>query len=222
MAFQDQLAPFLQDIGWSDDPAAAKTAGPNKLYAVTRGKLAAGYGSAESGARAKWENVAKQIDELIGLVESGKDPAGVTQEVSRQVEKIVRYAQAAAAGKRPRGRCYEAVWNYIKAVGYGKMPAVGPMGSQLLARNFADYANRPGNAEKLGIKKLPIDNPYKAPRGAIVVVRAGTPGTRHATAGDITIAAGGGIFYNDGQMSYGGPGVFKPGNDYVLGIYMPL
>jgi len=27
--------------------------------------------------------------------------------------------------------------------------------------------------------------------------------------------------YNDGEMSYGGPGNFPPGNNYVLGVYVP-
>ena len=33
------------------------------------------------------------------------------------------------------------------------------------------------------------NNPYNAPRGAIVVVKAGTPGTAHPVAGDIAVAS---------------------------------
>ena len=52
-------------------------------------------------------------------------------------------------------------------------------------------------------------------------LRAGTPGTRHPTAGDIAVATGDGGFYNDGKMGYGGRDNFKAGNDYVLGVYVP-
>ena len=53
-----------------------------------------------------------------------------------------------------------------------------------------------GNAARLGMVNLNLDSPYKAPGGAIVVVRAGTPGTVNPTAGDIAVASGGGDFYN--------------------------
>jgi hypothetical protein len=144
---------------------------------------------------------------------------------------ILATARAAAAGERPGGQCYAAVARYIDTVGYGAMKAqpasqIGslpsiPDGYGAYAHDFADYANEPGHADALGLTRLALDSPYDAPAGAIVVVRAGTPGTHHPTAGDIAIAAGGGVFYNDGEMSYGGAGGFAPGNDFVLGIYVP-
>src|SRR5207247_567912 len=74
---------------------------------------------------------------------------------------------------------------------------------------------------KLGLKKLNLTNPYKAPPGAIIVVRAGTPGTHHPFAGDIVVKGPGNHFYNDGEMGYGGSQNFPPGNRHVLGIYVP-
>ncbi len=150
---------------------------------------------------------------------------------SAQMQAIVTTARAAAEGVRPKGQCYAAVARYIDTVGYGKMTAqsLGRIGSLpaipdafgAYAHQFADYANEPGHLALLGLTRLAVDNPYDAPTGAIVVVRAGTPGTAHPTTGDISIAAGGGVFFNDGEMSYGGSSRFPAGNDYVLGIYVP-
>ena len=93
------------------------------------------------------------------------------------------------------------------------------------AHQFADYLNSGSNAADLCIKNVQSqysNNPYKAPNGAIVVVRAGTPGTAHPTAGDIAIATSSGdVFWNGGEMGYGGSQNFPPGNSYVLGIYVP-
>ena len=63
------------------------------------------------------------------------------------------------------------------------------------------------------------NNPYNAPKGAIVVVGAGAPGTSNPTAGDIAVATGGDIFYNGGEMSYGPKADFP--TKYTLGIYVP-
>ena len=71
------------------------------------------------------------------------------------------------------------------------------------------------------MKNLKLDNPYNAPAGSIVVVRAGTPGTAHPTAGDIAIADGKGGFLNGGNMGYGGPQNFPKGNNLVMGVYVP-
>lgn len=152
-------------------------------------------------------------------------------DAASQMEAIVATARAAASGKAPGGRCYAAVARYIDTSGYGTMaaqhgdaigslPAI-PAAYGAYAHDFADYANEPGHADALGLTRLALDNPYDAPAGAIVVVRAGTPGTSHPTAGDISIAAGNGVFFNDGTMSYGGAQRFAAGNDYVLGIYVP-
>ena len=81
--------------------------------------------------------------------------------------------------------------------------------------------NKGGNAARLGLQNTGGKNPYTAPAGSIVVVRAGTPGTAHPTAGDIAVAGGGGKFWNGGDMGYGGSGNFPPGNSHVAGIFVP-
>jgi len=138
-----------------------------------------------------------------------------------QMQQMLNAARNSSAGRRPDGRCYNHVWRFISSVGYGSMPyrEVPAHSHGRYAKQFAYYANH--NLDKLGLVKLPISNPYQAPPGAIVVVRAGTPGTAHPVAGDIAVAAGNGRFYNGGEMSYGGPHHFPPGNNYVLGIYVP-
>ena len=58
---------------------------------------------------------------------------------------------------------------------------------------------------KCGIKNVKDkydNNPYNAPRGALVVVSAGT-GTAHPVAGDIAVASGDGRFWNGGNMACG-------------------
>jgi len=136
---------------------------------------------------------------------------------------LVSVARRGANGRSPAGRCYAAVTNYLLRSGYANI-AESPLPWEYsrYARHFADFANEGDNAAVLGLRRLPLDNPYDAPPGAVVVVRAGSPGTRHPKAGDISIAAGGGRFFNDGEMTYGGPERFPPGNDFVLGVYVPL
>ncbi len=139
---------------------------------------------------------------------------------AQDMANLERVARAASNGKRPDGYCYMHVWNFITRSGYGNMPSEGiPDSHAAEARMFAEYADR--NLSRLGLRKLAIDNPYKAPAGAIVVVRAGTPGTAHPTAGDIAVASGDGRFWNGGSMGYGGSGNFPSGNRLVLGIYVP-
>ena len=140
-----------------------------------------------------------------------------------QMRKIMRVAEQMSGGKPALGKCYERVWQMIERAGYGKMPGYEPPQAYWPeARNFAEWLALPGVLEKAGLQKLPIDNPYKAPAGSIVVVAPNTPGTSHPTAGDIAIAMGNGRFLNDGEMGYGGSGSFPPGNRHVLGIYVPL
>lgn len=159
----------------------------------------------------------------------------VSEAGQKQMDALLAYAKAQAGGKKPGGWCYRAVMKYINAVGYGKIPKGGlhgtnkpaiPWSHWAYAHMFADYLNIKDasgvyNYEKLGLQKLHLKNPYDAPPGAIVVVRAGTPGTSHPTAGDIAVAAGNGVFYNDGKMGYKGPQHFTDKSTYVLGIYIP-
>jgi len=90
------------------------------------------------------------------------------------------------------------------------------------ARGFAEYFNVKANADRWGLQRLPIDNPYEAPPGAIVVVPPGTPGTSHQTAGDIAVATGTDDFINDGpRMQYDRAYFANPKNK-ALGIFAPL
>jgi LAS superfamily LD-carboxypeptidase LdcB len=138
---------------------------------------------------------------------------------------LLEVARRNSSGKKPDGYCYTHVANYIDQAGFCGIQKNGfnaaiPAGYYLYAKNFAEYLNQGDNASRLGIVKLPIDNPYRAPAGSIVVVRAGTPGTTDSIAGDIAVADGNGKFYNGGDMGYGGSQNFPPGNNYVLGVYV--
>lgn len=135
--------------------------------------------------------------------------------------RLAQIARQRSANRRPDGRCYNHVWRFLQAVGsYGNVLRAGiPDQYSRYAKQFAQYADK--NLEKLGLRKLPIDNPYEAPPGALVVVRPGAPGTGHPVAGDIAVADGNGRFFNGGEMRYGGPQNFPPGNKHVLGIYVP-
>ncbi|MEB3284797.1 MAG: hypothetical protein VKN33_05880 [Candidatus Sericytochromatia bacterium] len=144
-------------------------------------------------------------------------PLGDSQEA--QMASLAQLAVQRSQGKGPDGMCYKHVadWLEYSGVRYGNFPDARLSGME--ARNFSELVNPdPG---KYGLKRLDIDNPYDAPPGAIVVVRAGTPGTAHPTAGDIAVATGKGWFANGGEMGYGGAGNFPPGNNYVLGVYVP-
>lgn len=157
---------------------------------------------------------------------SGGGDGSISPNAQAQMDRMYNHARANSVGYAPDGRCYFHVANFIDAVGYGLIGVNGfnaaiPSAYHAEARQFAEYLNQNNNAARLGMRRLNLDNPYLAPRGAIVVVRAGTPGTAHPTAGDIAIATGYGLFYNGGEMGYGGSQNFYPGNTYVLGIYVP-
>jgi peptidoglycan hydrolase-like protein with peptidoglycan-binding domain len=142
---------------------------------------------------------------------------GSAKQAQSEMKNLLRVAQESAGGQRPQGYCLKAVQDDLDRVKYG----TGKVPRLPYAHDFADFLNRDGNAAKLGLKRLPIHNPYDAPPGAIVVVRAGTPGTANPVAGDIVVRGHGSHLYNDGEMSYGGPGNFPKGNSYVLGVYVP-
>jgi uncharacterized protein YgiM (DUF1202 family) len=161
-----------------------------------------------------------------GSTTSGSTVAGVTVSATGldQMRRIVPFADANNSGAS-RGRCFQYVWNYLWRSRYGYIDQYNdaPDMPSAEARNFAEYMNRNGNAARWGLQRLSLSNPYDAPRGSIVVVAAGSPGTAHPTAGDIAIAAGGGRFINDGpNMGYGGSRqAFINGGGRVLGIYVP-
>lgn len=166
------------------------------------------------------------LDTWAALVGNGGNNGAISPASQAQMNAMYSHARSQSLGYAPDGRCYYHVANFIDAVGYGHIGVYGfnaaiPSNYHAEARMFAEYLNQNGNAERLGMRRLNLDNPYEAPAGAIVVVRAGTPGTAHPTAGDIAIAGGNGEFYNGGMMGYGGSANFYPGNTYVLGIYVP-
>jgi peptidoglycan hydrolase-like protein with peptidoglycan-binding domain len=128
------------------------------------------------------------------------------------------------ASRRPGGACYRAVKHHItNAGGYGNIRNIYTdrrfASFQGEARNFAECVNQ--NPARFGLERLGITNPYDAPTGALVVVAAGSPGTHHATAGDITVKGPGDAFYNDGNMSYRGRSAWPPNRGGVLGVYRP-
>ena len=179
------------------------------------------------------ETAVKAFQKHAGLAQTGVVDAHTWRALSRSqvavkhtdtaaahkmMRNLVAVAERGAGGKRPQGRCLEAVQNYLDATHYGKAHQVPRFP---VAHDFADFLNRDHNARKLGLERLNILNPDDAPPGAIIVVRAGTPGTHHPTAGDIVVRGHGDHLYNDGEMGYGGPGNFPRGNNFVLGVYVP-
>ena len=142
---------------------------------------------------------------------------------------LLSTSRSDSQGKRPDGRCYSHVADYIDAVGYGGI-GKGQFDSKIpnsywkYAHQFADYLNAGGHAAALNLENIQgqvSNNPYNAPAGSILVVRAGTPGTANPVAGDIAVVGGDGTFWNGGAMGYGGSQNFPANNDYVLGVFVP-
>lgn len=157
-----------------------------------------------------------------------KHPAGSVEGESRegsaQRQRLLSIAESGGAG-RPDGKCYMHVCQFlVRCGGYGRIknPYTQFPGWALpLAHNFADLMNSQGPGH-WGLDRLSISNPYDAPAGAIVVVKAGSPGTAHPTAGDIAVADGNGRFYNGGLMGYSGREGWKHSpTAHLLGAYIP-
>ncbi len=151
---------------------------------------------------------------------------GESHNGSAQRDKLLGIARAGSEGRRPDGRCYFHVCQFlVQCGGYGKIknPYTQFPGSALPeAHDFADFINSQGPA-RWGLERLSISNPYDAPAGAIVVVKAGSPGTANPTAGDIAIADGHGNFFNGGMMSYHGRAGWEASpRAHLLGAYVPL
>jgi lysozyme len=158
-----------------------------------------------------------------------KHPVGSVQGESRdgaaQRSKMLGIAHSGSAGRRPDGRCYYHVCQFlVQCGGYGKIRnPYTQFPSQYLpeAHGFADLMNSRG-PEHFGLERLSMSSPYNAPSGSIVVVAAGSPGTHHPTAGDIAIADGHGNFYNGGMMGYSGPAGWNASpRAKLLGVYIP-
>ena len=150
---------------------------------------------------------------------------GETSHGSAQRQRMLSTARGASAGRRPDGRCYFHVCHFIiDCGGYGKIKnpyTQFPSGALPEAHDFADFINSQGPA-RWGLERLSISNPYDAPPGAIVVVKAGSPGTADPTAGDIAIADGHGEFYNGGLMGYSGRAGWNAApRAKLLGAYIP-
>lgn len=146
----------------------------------------------------------------------------------RQMDAVVSYAMRNHRGAS-RGYCFNAVWGYLSSSGYGKIKAWGDLpGMQSgLARYFADYMNAgQANLNEAGLQRLDtamkpaITNPHdsRIPRGAIIVVAAGSTGTSDPVAGDIVIK-GDGRFINDGPDMWYGTSTTWRGK--LLGVYVP-
>ena len=150
---------------------------------------------------------------------------GETHNGSAQRDRMLGIARAGSAGRRPDGRCYFHVCQFlVQCNGYGKIKNPYhqfPASALPEAHDFADFINAQGPA-KWGLDKLSIHNPYDAPAGAIVVVKAGSPGTANPTAGDIAVADGHGNFYNGGLMGYSGRAGWNASpHAHLLGAYIP-
>ena len=148
---------------------------------------------------------------------------GINCACEQELQKFEAYCRSKSAGNRPDGRCYFHVANFIDAMGYGGIKKNGfnnCVGSQYHKYAY-QFHSAIGNG-KCGLKNVKDkydNNPYNAPRGALVVVSAGTPGTAHPVAGDIAVASGDGRFWNGGNMAYGGASYNYKGK--LLAIYVP-
>lgn len=149
---------------------------------------------------------------------------GESKDGAAQRSKLLGIARSGSAGKRPDGRCYYHVCQFLVQCGhYGKITNPYDQftnAQRAEAHDFADLMN--AGADRWGLEKLSMRTPYDAPSGAIVVVAAGSPGTAHPTAGDIAVADGHGQFYNGGAMGYGGrAGWDAAPRAHLLGVYIP-
>jgi hypothetical protein len=139
--------------------------------------------------------------------------------VSPEAQRLLDVARNASQGRKPGTKCLEHVWQYLTSSGYGNL------GKDLLhdvalpeAQSFFHWLNASdGNRARAGLDLVPgITSPYdsRVQAGDVVCVTAGSAGTRHPTAGDISVADGRGNFYNGGEMGYGGPNGWH-GTTYV-------
>jgi hypothetical protein len=132
---------------------------------------------------------------------------------------LLNLAQAESRGQPRDQRGYANVMDYIAKGGFGKLPAVNiPDSHTTYAKQFAEAVNK--DPASYGLQRLQTDNPYDAPPGAVVVIAPGGPGAP-IVSGSISVASGKGDFYNGGDLDYGGRESFPPGNQHVLGIYVP-
>jgi hypothetical protein len=144
---------------------------------------------------------------------------------SAQRQRILSVARSASINRHPDGMCYFHVCHFIiDCGGYGKIknPYSQFTNEQRAeAHDFADLMNSKAG-ERWGLERLSINNPYDAPSGSLVVVKAGSPGTSNKTAGDIAVADGHGNFYNGGMMGYSGRAGWEAApHAKLLGCFVP-
>ena len=187
------------------------------------------FGATTAEAVARFQK-ARQLSPVSGVVgpttlaalEAGGGDIG--PDAAAQMSRLLSIAESNNGGAS-RGDCFKYVWRYLVAAKYGKIRNhhdAADMKSDY-ARNFAEYMNSGSNAARWGLRRLSVTTPHDAPPGAVVVVGPGTPGTRHPTAGDIAVAAGGGRFVNDGpRMGYGPRERFLSDGGTLLGVYVPM
>lgn len=240
------LKAFLIDVGALAEPDVRS---PNALSNNTISARRRNY-----TVKGRWRADAELVAEMIGAVDAEShdliarsqaplansaagsltdvpetfDGSAISARGQRQMKDLVRMAIIGCGKSRPHS-CYGTVYNYIRQVGYGNMPNVGPPGAYSdSAHQFADYANQPGNCEKLGIRRIRVATPWDAPTGALIVVRGGSPldtstypGRDGRPAGDIAIACGNGRFINYGNMTYPPKSKLTPFSPDLLGVYVP-
>ncbi len=214
---QQRLEKYGYEVGKIDGDFGDKTKSAVKRFQKAFGLQADGV-----VGKATWKMLSVDAKGKVNKPGSvgGVSMGNVSGSAKAQMAALVRTAIAGAAGRSPQGWCLKRIGDYLDQISYGGIGR-GALPRMPYAKNVAEYLNAGDRWKSMGLKRLNIDNPYEAPAGAIVVVRPGTPGTAHPTAGDIVVAAGGGRFLNDGEMGYGGSGNFPPGNNYVLGVYIP-
>lgn len=187
------------------------------------------YGPTTAEAVARFQK-ARQLSPVSGVVgpttlaalEAGGGDIG--PDAAAQMSRLLSIAESNHQGAS-LGDCFKFVWRYLVAAKYGKIRNHGDAADMPsdYARNFAEYMNSGNNAARWGLRRLSLTTPHDAPPGAVVVVGPGTPGTRHPTAGDIAVAAGGGRFVNDGpNMGYGPRERFLRDGGTLLGVYVPM
>ena len=141
--------------------------------------------------------------------------ADLSARALQQLQALLDIAQRHSAGKRPDGKSLWHVSRWLQKTAYANI-GNGQAPRFLLTKHYGAWLI--DHQRALGLRKLELDNPYKAPPGAILVLR---PGTRHFPTGDIAVVGRGGHFYNGGERDYGGPLYFPRGNKHVVGIFVP-
>lgn len=196
-----------------------------------------GGGDGEGGARASVSDASGCLTDMQRLEQTARDnvrPDMCACGLSYQHVQLYLEASGGYGGFPPRGarssKCGVAT---PSASGLG-FACIVPASFSGHPAQFAEYMNTGSNAEHAGLQRLDLSNPYDAPLGAIVVVGGGSPGTKHPTAGDISVKGSGDTFWNDGAMNYGGRSLWthattlptpfeygQAGKAVLLGVYVP-